>query len=845
MKTASTLLLASALALPAFSHSASEGATRRFALSVAAHEGGGDRERLLYSGADALAFSRTLEELGGLHPGDAELLTDPDSAALAGAFDRLAARIAAAKKAGARAEAIVYYSGHADERGLLLGSERFDYRAFRERMNAVGADVRIAVVDACASGALTRMKGGTPVPAFMVDKSARSEGYAFLTSSSGSEASQESDRLRGSFFTHALNTGLRGAADASRDGRVTLHEAYQFAYHETLDRTVSTRGGPQHAGYEIQLSGSGDVVLTDLRQATSSLVLAEGLHGRLFIRDSLGHLVAELQKPAGREMNLGLAAGRYDMRLQSGASWGAASVRLADGRSAVIASSDFRTVEGDPIVSREGKGDSVTFHHVPVTGEAGFSSSIFYDAQKTDWHGTQLALAATDARANLRGGQLALAFNVTRGDLEGYQAAIGLNTVGGSLHGFQIAQANVVSGNLRGAQLGGLVGITGGRVRGLQGSGILNVASGGLEGWQLAGIFGVSGGETRGMQLAGIFNASADSVCGGQGAGIFNAAGGDLRGGQGAGIFNAAAGDVRGGQGAGIFNAAGGDLTGGQGAGIFNATAGDVKGGQGAGVFNAAGGNVRGGQGAGIFNLAGGDVNGAQGAAIFNAAFGKLRGIQGSAILNLAGGIEGFSVGNTNAPGFQVASIVNIAAGKVNGYQIGLINLSDEYESGVPIGLVNISRKGSFEGEAWVEETGMVFAGLRAGTRWMHSQLAVGAKKIGDEQVIAPTLGVAGEIGLGTSPLYLETGLMYSTLFETREYSLDDADVASNWSRVRLGLGWKALPYLTVVGGLSYNVMYHPHSREPLTGEDYPLFRSVSDHVSMWPGAWLGFRVGR
>src|SRR5690606_7614883 len=273
----------------------------------------------------------------------------------------------------------------ADERGLLLGGERFDYRAFRDRMNALGADVRIAVVDACASGALTRMKGGRAVPAFMVDKSSRAEGYAFLTSSSASESAQESDLLRGSFFTHALNTGLRGAADASRDGKVTLHEAYQFAYHETLARTESTRGGPQHAGYEMQLSGSGDVVLTDLREATSSLVLAEELHGRLFIRDSLDHLVAELQKPAGNEKSVGLPPGTYDLRLFQGGSWSAATATLREGKTALAAPPAFRPVEGGSVAqaadSAATKSDG-GFHHVPITGESGFSSAIFYDAQK-------------------------------------------------------------------------------------------------------------------------------------------------------------------------------------------------------------------------------------------------------------------------------------------------------------------------------------------------------------------------------------------------------------------------------------------------------------------------------
>ena len=60
-----------------------------------------------------------------------------------------------------------------------------------------------------------------------------------MTSSSENEAAQESERLRGSFFTHALLTGVRGAADASGDGKVTLGEAYQFAFNETLAQTTT------------------------------------------------------------------------------------------------------------------------------------------------------------------------------------------------------------------------------------------------------------------------------------------------------------------------------------------------------------------------------------------------------------------------------------------------------------------------------------------------------------------------------------------------------------------------------------------------------------------------------
>lgn len=144
---------------------------------------------------------------------------------------------------------------------------------------------------------MIRTKGGTRKPPFLVDASSSVKGYAFLTSSAEDEAAQESERLKGSFFTHALVTGLRGAANASRDGRVTLHEAYQFAFYNTLDKTQATAAGPQHPGYDIRLVGSGDLVLTDTRSTGAGVTLDPNLVGNLYVRDGDGHLVAELRSP--------------------------------------------------------------------------------------------------------------------------------------------------------------------------------------------------------------------------------------------------------------------------------------------------------------------------------------------------------------------------------------------------------------------------------------------------------------------------------------------------------------------------------------------------------------------
>ena len=232
--------------------------------------------------------------------------------------------------------------------------DRYSYRSLREHLDSLPADVRIAVLDACASGAITRLKGGRQRQPFLVDESADMRGHAFLTSSSETEAAQESDRIGGSYFTHYLLSGLRGAADSSGEGKVTLNEAYQFAFNETLGRTVETKGGAQHPSYDINLSGSGDVVITDLRQTSATLVLGEALDGRFFVRNARQELVVELSKPYGRRIELGLEPGRYEVRVQRGAASLLARSEVVEGARVVLEPAQFSATETETTRRRGG-----------------------------------------------------------------------------------------------------------------------------------------------------------------------------------------------------------------------------------------------------------------------------------------------------------------------------------------------------------------------------------------------------------------------------------------------------------------------------------------------------------
>ena len=308
---------------------ASGPALRRYALVIGSNTGGGQgRETLRYAGTDAARVADVLRHLGGVTKVDLSLLSEPDSRSLDGAFDALSKRVLAERKRGQRVELVVYYSGHADENGILLGGARYDYKRLRERIRGVPADVHIAIVDSCASGSFTRAKGGTKMAPFLHDSSNQVAGFAFLSSSSADEDAQESDRIGASFFTYFFVTALRGAADRNRDGRITLSEAYQFSYENTLGRTQNTRHGPQHPAYDMHLSGTGDVVITDLRSTESALVLPAALKGRVTIVDASGRVAVEVTKQAGEPLHLALPNETYTIHVDNGKGEFSATVTL-------------------------------------------------------------------------------------------------------------------------------------------------------------------------------------------------------------------------------------------------------------------------------------------------------------------------------------------------------------------------------------------------------------------------------------------------------------------------------------------------------------------------------------
>jgi len=499
-------------------------ALQRFALVISSNQGNDARPDLRFANSDAQAMARVLTELGGLKDRDLIQIPDATRSQIRSAFGQMATRMRAqdesrdTPKQPSRRELFVYYSGHSDENGLLLGEEVVTYRELRAWIDAAQAEVRIAVLDSCASGALIRLKGGKHRPSFLADVSSDARGHAFLTASSADESAQESDRIGAAYFTHYLVSGLRGAADASHDGRVTLGEAYQFAYHETLRRTQKSIAGPQHAAYDIQLAGTGDLVITDLRATDARLVLDEALLGRVYVRDSSGRLVVEMRKEPHYPVELGLQPGRYEISVDRDGALYNATVAVAAGQATQVLQSDLTALpqvaarargpqQADEPIDRAPYRDVTTdFMLFPGLGFAEpYEDKIRHRfvlgivAESDAVQGAQVSLLGNIVRDKLRGAQVAVGFNWADGPVVGVQAASGVNIARAGFTGLQTASGVSIADNgFSGAQVS-VVNLARGHIRGAQ-VGVVNAAHGQTHGAQVA-VVNVQHGDVVGAQV--------------------------------------------------------------------------------------------------------------------------------------------------------------------------------------------------------------------------------------------------------------------------------------------------------------------------------------------------------
>ncbi len=833
-------------------------ALSRFALVVGCNLPGGGRGELRYAVRDAASFATVMTELGGVDPEHLVYLSNPRREELTVALKHLAALVEQGRTGEAREEVLFYYSGHADAKGLLLGNEVLEYTELRATLESIRADVHVAVMDACASGAMTRTKGGTRKPAFLFDASTVMEGHAYLTSSSHDEAAQESDQIKGSFFTHYLISGLRGGADANVDGRVTLNEAYQFAFSETLKRTERTYAGPQHPSYDITLKGSGDLVFTDLRASSAGLKLDAAIEGNLFVRDAEGDLLVEIRKRAGKPMELGLQPGTYTVTLERPASRLATTVHLKQGEFTALDDRRMKAVTTEATVSRGGRRLSprdldALANHCEAMAEAEedrIERAVEDEEERVErereWQEDSIEGEHDGAvqRDSLWGPGPRPSQSAFYGPPTGRPGARYDTTI----FSFDIVPRTRTlpdgtrgSNDMHNVSLNFIMG----RYAVIHGIGIGLIgqwADDYVWGVQASLIGNFCGGPVHGGQFSLIGNSAQADSRGIQGSHIYNLVGGSMTGAQFSNVANYAA-SLRGIQAANVANVCSNNILGVQMSNVVNVARG-VVGGQLTNVANANHGHLSGIQAANVANYSRG-VYGAQISNVANVSAGDVKGIQLTNVVNVARDVDGAQIACVanaarDVSGVQLSLVANRARAAQGAQMALLVNVAEE-SHGFLFGILNVVRRdGEVHPGISYDEAGLLTMTLRTGNRNFYGLLSAGGELQGhDDRSRAMTVGV----GWGASvPVgrFLVSSDASAHLVSTMSGLVRNAP--NQLTRVRASLGFRVFDHLAPFVGVSANLQHNHGDPDGLLRQG--LFGSVSfgrhTRSEFWPGVFAG-----
>lgn len=185
---------------------------------------------LEYAVSDAEEFAAAMAKVGAIPERDIMKFANPRISEFKDALQRIKE---GAKKSSEQAlsKIIVFFSGHADERGLHFKDGFFEKKGLQDLMASLGARTSVVIIDSCFAGLLSN-KGIRPTTGFGMPKLDFDEpsGSVYLTAASSQDLAFKSRRLKGGLFSKAVITGLYGKADSNGDGIVTATELYEYAY---------------------------------------------------------------------------------------------------------------------------------------------------------------------------------------------------------------------------------------------------------------------------------------------------------------------------------------------------------------------------------------------------------------------------------------------------------------------------------------------------------------------------------------------------------------------------------------------------------------------------------------
>src|SRR4029078_1232851 len=167
-------ILAPLLARPILPATASVAtADASYAIIVGSNQGGSGQTDLRYAEQDANRVGALLTELRGYDAGNITTLAHPDPDQVLAAIEKVADQVRAEAAAGGITTVFFYYSGHANASALDLGTKELALDTLSEKLVNLPSALTVVVLDACQSGAFSRIKGAEAAADFSFNSDER------------------------------------------------------------------------------------------------------------------------------------------------------------------------------------------------------------------------------------------------------------------------------------------------------------------------------------------------------------------------------------------------------------------------------------------------------------------------------------------------------------------------------------------------------------------------------------------------------------------------------------------------------------------------------------------------
>jgi hypothetical protein len=246
-------------------------------------------------------------------------------------------------------------------------------------------------------------------------------------------------------------------------------------------------------------------------------------------------------------------------------------------------------------------------------------------------------------------------------------------------------------------------------------------------------------------------------------------------------------------------------------------------------VFNFNRGDVKWAQAAGVFNINTGDTSGVQLAGVFNASNGDTRGLQASTA-NLA--FQDFR-------GLQIG-VLNYSQ-KLTGVQLGVVNITEDAEAGVPIGLINIVKGGHYELEMTAGDVIYMNLGYKMGVEKFYTVIKAGISSFNNSPVYAAGIGFGGALRIGEKHKINIDASTNSIVYDN-ELPISKTNLLN---KIDLNYKFEFLPNLSLLIGPSVNIYV---TEQVVNGSHntlnvpYTLYSAESSgaNTSIWIGANAG-----